>query len=69
MPEFRMMLANNPIVLRPAPVLLTTTGGASNWHYGTIGGDVLNQAQEVTLDFKAVTLVHCPDDRITKRLG
>jgi hypothetical protein len=57
MPELRMMLANIPIVLRPAPVLLTTTGGASNWHYGTIGVDLLNQAQEVALDFKAMTLV------------
>jgi len=45
----------HPIVLRPAPVLLTTTGGASNWHYGTIGIDLLNQTQEVTLDFKTMT--------------
>ena len=57
MPELRMMVASIPIVLRPAPVLLTTTGGASNWHYGTIGVDLLNQAEEVTLDFKAMTLL------------
>jgi hypothetical protein len=57
LPELRMMVANIPIVLRPAPVLLATTGSASDWHYGTIGMDLLNQAQEVTLDFKAMTLV------------
>jgi predicted aspartyl protease len=57
LPELRMLVANMPIVLRPAPVLLTTTGGPSNWHYGTIGIDLLNQAREVTLDFKAMTLV------------
>ena len=56
MPELRMMVANIPLVLRPAPVLLMTTGGASTWHYGTIGIDLLNQAEEVTLDFKAMTL-------------
>jgi len=52
-----MKVANIPIVLRPAPVLLATTAGASNWHYGTIGMDLLNQAEEVTLDFKAMTLL------------
>ena len=57
MPELRMMVANIPIVLRPAPVLLATTEGASNWHYGTIGMDLLKQAEEVTLDFKAMTLL------------
>jgi hypothetical protein len=57
MPELRMMLANFPIVLRRAPVDLTTTGGMSYWHYGTIGVDLLKQAQEVTLDFKAMTQV------------
>ena len=57
MPVLRMTAAGIPIILRPAPVLLTTTGGASNWHYGTIGMDLLNQAEEVTLDFKAMTLL------------
>jgi hypothetical protein len=56
-PELRMMVANVPIVLRPAPVLLTTIGGASNWHYGTIGMDLLKQAEEATLDFSAMTFL------------
>jgi hypothetical protein len=56
MPELRMMVANIPLVLRPAPVLLATIG-TNNWHYGTIGMDLLNQAEEATLDFKAMTLL------------
>ncbi|MCU1238553.1 MAG: hypothetical protein JWP63_6520 [Candidatus Solibacter sp.] len=56
MPELRITVAKFPIVLRPAPVLLATTVEASNWHHGTIGMDLLSQANEVTLDFKAMTL-------------
>jgi hypothetical protein len=57
MPELRIMVADIPMVLRPAPVLLTTIVEPSNWHYGTIGMDLLKQAEEVTLDFKAMTLL------------
>jgi len=38
-------------------VLLATTVEASNWHYGTIGINLLNQVTEMTLDFKAMTLL------------
>src|SRR5712692_8954023 len=39
--ELRMRVAGFPIVLHDAPVLVVPTVGASKWHYGMIGIDLL----------------------------
>jgi hypothetical protein len=57
LPELRMTLAGFPIVFHDAPVLLGKTVDASNWHYGRISIDLLNQAKEVTLDFNAMRIL------------
>jgi len=54
LPELRMRVAGFPIIFRHAPALLRSTVPASQWHYGMLGADLLAQAAEVTLDFKAM---------------
>jgi hypothetical protein len=56
LPELHMTVGGFPIVYRKAPILLSTTIAASNWHYGQIGMDQLVQASEVTIDFKAMRI-------------
>lgn len=56
LPELRMTVGGFPIVYHKAPVLLSTTIEASNWHYGQLGIDQLAQASDVTIDFKALKI-------------
>lgn len=52
LPELRLKLGGLPLIFRQAPVLLSTTVASSDWHYGRISMDLLNQAREVSFDFK-----------------
>jgi hypothetical protein len=56
LPELQLKIGGFPIAFRNAPALVAYTVTASNWHYGWLGMDLLNQAREVTLDFPAMRI-------------
>ncbi len=55
-PVLQFKLGDFPMELHDAPVLLKPTGTASQRHYGRVGIDLLNQASEVTLNLKGLTI-------------
>lgn len=55
-PEVALRIGGTDTTLRDAHVLLEKAPDTSEWHYGRIGIDVLNQAQTVTLDLEAMRL-------------
>jgi hypothetical protein len=56
LPEVRVKLGGFEMLFRDAPVLARATVGASKWHHGRIGMDLLNQANRVTIDFRAMKI-------------
>ena len=56
LPEVTLRIGGMDTALRDAPVLLEKVPNTSEWHYGRIGIDVLNEAQTVTLDLQAMRL-------------
>lgn len=57
LPELRFTLGGFNDVFRSAPVLMKPTVALSNWYFGRAGMDLLNQAESVTMDFHAMTLI------------
>jgi hypothetical protein len=55
-PEVAVRIGGLDTTLRDADILLEKAPNTSEWHYGRIGIDVLNQAQTVTLDLQAMQL-------------
>lgn len=55
-PEVTLGIGGVDTTLRNTPVLLEKAPDSSEWHYGRIGIDALNQAQTVTLDLQAMRL-------------
>jgi len=51
-----LVVGGYPVVLKPANILLTPTTETSNFFQGNLGIDLLQQAHEVTFDFRAMTL-------------
>jgi hypothetical protein len=56
LPEVTLRIGGTDTTLGDAPVLLEEAPDTSEWHYGRIGIDVLNEAQTVTLDLQAMRL-------------
>ena len=56
LPEVHFTLGGFNDVFRSAPVLTKPTVVLSNWYYGRVGMDLLNQTQSATIDFHALTL-------------
>ncbi|HLW77026.1 MAG TPA: aspartyl protease family protein [Bryobacteraceae bacterium] len=54
--EIKMTVGGLPIVYKNAPALLQSTVSVSQWLYGLMGKDQLDQASEVTFDFRAMKL-------------
>jgi hypothetical protein len=54
LPSLTFEVGDRPVVLAPAEVLLRQTLGMSRWYAGNFGMDLLNQAQTVDLDFRAM---------------
>jgi len=54
--ELTFRLGGRDTILRPALVFLRHDADASQWHYGEVGLDILNQGHSVTLDFRSMTL-------------
>lgn len=54
--SLRFVVGGYPVVLKPSNVLLTPTGETSKFFQGNLGIDLLQQAHEVTFNFRAMTL-------------
>jgi hypothetical protein len=54
LPELRIRIAGFLVVLKKVSALRTATISASNLHHGLIAMDALSEADEVTLDFRAM---------------
>jgi len=54
-PEMKLGIAGLDTVLRPAKVLLEPTTPNSNYYFGLLGMNLLNQAHEVIIDYKSMT--------------
>ena len=55
-PRVVLELGGKAVVLQPAHVVETQQGTTSKWLYGNLGVDLLQQAETVTINFKAMTL-------------
>ena len=51
-----LRLLGRTLTLKPAHVLLSEHNADSQWYFGNLGMDVLNQAKSITLDFRTMTL-------------
>jgi clan AA aspartic protease (TIGR02281 family) len=56
LPSADFQIGGYPVLLRPATVLLTSTGESSKFFYGNLGVDLLKQARRVVFDFKTMAL-------------
>ncbi len=56
LPDLTLRAGGFDTHLRPAHILLAETTPDSRWYYGRLGLDVLNLAQQVTIDFDSLTL-------------
>ncbi len=55
-PELKLKIGGADVALHPAQVLLKETVGASRWHHGSLGLDLLSGSQTVTIDFRSMVL-------------
>jgi predicted aspartyl protease len=55
-PKVVLRLGGMSVALQPAHVLETELRAANKWFYGNLGNDLLGQAQEVSIDFRTMTL-------------
>ena len=56
LPEVMLNIGGFELTLRPAPVLLRETLPASKDYHGLLGWTLLQQADQVTFDFKSMKL-------------
>ena len=56
LPEVILKIGGFEATLRPAPVLLQETGPGSRDYHGLLGWTLLQQAGQVTFDFKSMKL-------------
>lgn len=56
LPSLQLSIGGFPVVLSPAPVMLTPTSETSKFFYGNLGIDLLQQAKKTSFDFVALTL-------------
>jgi hypothetical protein len=56
LPSVTLQAGGRDVVLKPAHVLLVEHNSASQWYFGNLGVDLLNQASSVTMDFHSMTL-------------
>ena len=56
LPSVTIQVGGHDVVLNPVRVYLEDHNSTSQWYFGNLGMDLLNQAHSVTLDFQAMTL-------------
>ena len=56
LPSADFKIGDYSVVLRPATVLLKSTGESSKYFYGNLGIDLLRQARSVVFDFRNMRL-------------
>jgi hypothetical protein len=55
-PQVTLRLGGKCVILQPAHVLRTQQKAENRWFYGNLGIDLLGQAQDVTIDFRTMTI-------------
>jgi hypothetical protein len=56
LPSVTIQVGGRDVVLKPARVYLEEHNSTSQWYFGNLGMDLLNQAHTITFDFQAMTL-------------
>jgi tetratricopeptide (TPR) repeat protein len=56
LPSITLQVGGHDAVLKPAHVLMVEHNAGSQWYFGNLGVDLLNQASSVTMDFRSMTL-------------